>query len=223
MSTIADRLKHHFKDGALLTQALTHRSFGSHNNERLEFLGDALLSYVVADWLHERFPAATEGQLSRLRASLVRGTTLASIAREIALGDDLIMGGGELKSGGFTRDSILAGALEAVIGAIYLDGGVEASKAQLQVLFADRLEALNLEQDQKDPKTLLQEHLQSIQQPLPVYSVTSVVGAAHEQTFTVACNVDCVENACMGTGSSRRGAEQAAAAIALSKIGVSYG
>ncbi|XOV90030.1 MAG: ribonuclease III [Pseudomonadota bacterium] len=214
------RLGYVFRDDALLQQALTHRSHGSRNNERLEFLGDAILGFVIAEALFSRFEAASEGQLSRLRAKLVRRQTLAEIAREFELGDSLVMGSGELKTGGFDRDSILADALEAVIGAIYLESGIEAVRERILGWFDTRLDLLSLAKSQKDDKTRLQEFLQSRQASLPDYVVVDVEGQAHERTFRIECRSELLEAPVVGTGSSRRRAEQHAAKMALVSLGV---
>jgi len=220
IASLEDRLGYHFQDGELLTLALTHRSYGAGNNERLEFLGDAILNMVIAEKLYGLFPKAREGQLSRLRARLVRGVTLAEIGREFELGDHLRLGSGELKSGGFRRESILADAVESIIGAIHLDGGFEASRERVLAWFEQRLKDLSLEDTQKDAKTRLQEFLQSRQQALPVYEVISVTGEAHAQTFRVSCQVSLLPESCEGRGSSRRMAEQKAARAALVALGV---
>ena len=207
-----------FVDGSLLEQALTHRSVGSVNNERMEFLGDAVLGFVVAEAFYKRFPKATEGQLSRLRATLVKGKTLATLAREVDLGEYLVLGTGELKSGGHRRESILAGALEAIIGAVYLDGGMESASELVRGLLAEHISQLSPESVEKDAKTLLQELAQSHKLPLPLYNLVSVEGEAHKQVFTVACSVELLTQVTSGTGASRRMAEQEAAAKALAEI-----
>lgn len=203
-----------------LKLALTHRSFGGRNNERLEFLGDSIVNFVIAEALYHQFNEAREGQLSRLRARLVKGLTLAELAREFELGDYLQLGSGELKSGGYRRDSILADAMEAVIGAIYNDGGMEVCRERVLTWYEERLKNLNLNDTQKDPKTLLQEFLQSRQQALPKYEVISVEGEAHDQTFTVECEVVLLDSKTTGIGSSRRNAEQQAAQKALESLNV---
>ena len=213
------RLGYRFKDESLLRQALTHRSAAAEHYERLEFLGDAVLSFVVAAALFQKFPLASEGQLSRLRAGLVRGDTLAVVARGLELGEHLVLGGGELKSGGFRRDSILADALEAIFGAVYLDGGVDAAREVILGLFAERLAACSLSAVLKDPKTRLQEYLQSRGRPLPEYHVVAVEGEAHAQTFKVSCSIDGESEPTLGVAPSRRKAEQAAARTALEQLG----
>jgi ribonuclease-3 len=195
--------------------ALTHRSYGSPNNERLEFLGDSVLSVIVSEALYLMFPASDEGTMSRLRASLVNGETLAIIARRLALGDELRLGPGELKSGGFRRDSILAGALEAVIGAIYLEGGFEAVRGMVMAIFQPEFANVSAMGLSKDPKTQLQEYLQARRLPLPEYSVKAVEGRDHDQRFYVECRVSGLQAMVAGEGGSRRKAEQDAAANAL--------
>lgn len=216
---LINRLEYRFQDSDLLEAALTHRSAGSRNNERLEFLGDAVLGFVIAEWLYQEFTGVSEGQLSRLRASLVKGETLAGIARQLELGNYLRLGAGELKSGGFRRDSILADAMEAVLGAVYLDDGFEACRALIHKLFADRLADLSLVDEHRDPKTRLQEYLQSQKITLPVYEVVDVSGKAHHQRFVVECRVESAEHGTRGEGSSRRRAEQSAAQSMLTELG----
>jgi len=215
---LQDRLGYAFNDSGLLDQALTHRSCGAHNNERLEFLGDAILGFVVADLLYNADPDAHEGRLTRLRAHLVRRETLASIARDMQLGEALALGPGELKSGGRDRDSILADALEAVIGATYLDGGMSSCRAVLEGLYTDRLDRAAVEMALKDPKTRLQETMQGHGRALPQYTVVNLDGAPHDQSFTVACLVEGIPDPVTGFGSSRRKAEQDAATKALAAL-----
>lgn len=200
-----------FNNPAIFTMALTHRSFSSKNNERLEFLGDSILGFVIAQRLYELFPSACEGALSRLRASLVNQSSLAELAREHQLGDYLLLGSGELKSGGFRRDSILSDALEAVMAALFIDQGIEACQQWISRLFAERLASLSLDNWQKDPKTQLQELMQAKKMDLPDYELISMSGLAHEQTFKVKCTVSLIAKACIGSGISRKKAEQAAA------------
>lgn len=207
-----------FSDPSLLTTALSHRSIGSHNNERLEFLGDAILSYVISTQLYQRFPLSDEGKLSRYRANLVKGETLAKLGRELDLGDYLILGSGELKSGGYRRDSILADALEAIFGAIYLDAGIESASRVILNLYGERIEQVTPDAKLKDPKTRLQEYLQAKRMPLPEYTVIATEGEAHKQTFTVRCKVEALEAETEGSGSSRRKAEQAAAQETLKRL-----
>lgn len=216
LSRLTQVLGYQFADVSLLTVALTHRSFGTPNNERLEFLGDAILNYVIAELLFARFPSANEGQLTRLRADLVKEQTLASIATELNLGSELRLGGGELKTGGWRRASILADALEAIVGAVYLDAHNEIYQVKQLInrLYADRLEKLDLKES-KDAKTRLQEYLQARHLELPRYQVLTVAGNPHEQHFSIECHVVGLEKPTYGEGSSRRHAEQVAAARAL--------
>lgn len=200
-----------FQNRALLTQALTHRSAQHAHNERLEFLGDAILSWVIADALYHQFPQVPEGDLSRMRATLVKGKTLAEFGIEFQLGDYLNLGPGELKSGGHRRESILADAVEAIIGAIYLDGGREQVQTLLHLWYEKRLAEIKPGASQKDPKTQLQEWLQGKKRALPVYQVVEVRGEAHNQQFTVACSVEVLTDSIIGKGTSRRKAEQDAA------------
>ena len=219
LSPLTNRLRYDFKNQELLKLALTHRSAASRNNERLEFLGDAILGQVIAVALFEQFPAATEGELSRMRASLVKGETLADLANEINLGDYLILGSGELKSGGFRRQSILADTFEAIIGAVYLDSNIETTKQYIMFFMKNRLEECSPENTTKDPKTRLQEHLQQQGLSLPEYTVKSTTGSAHEQEFEVECQVNLLEQHIIGTGRSRRKAEQDAASKVLEILG----
>ncbi len=212
------RLGYEFRDFALAEQALTHRSFGNTHNERLEFLGDSLLNFLIAEALYQRFPTVREGDLSRMRASLVKGETLAEIAREFELGDWLNLGPGELKSGGHRRDSILADAVEALIGAIYLDGGIEACRERVLVWFEQRLGAVSPGEVNKDAKTRLQELLQARQRPLPVYHLVDTRGEAHSQQFAVECELVSLGLRFPGLGSSRRSAEQSAAQAAIEHL-----
>ena len=218
VNRLCDSLGYEFRQPELLQKALTHRSAGSSNNERLEFLGDSILSYVISVDLFKRFSDIDEGSLSRLRASLVKGETLAVIARELSLGDYLRLGPGELKSGGYRRSSILADAFEAILGAIYLDSDVDTVQAIILKLFSKRLSEVNPDTALKDPKTRLQEFLQSRQLPLPIYEVINISGKAHAQTFKVSCQVEGVQDAVIAEGSSRRKAEQAAAKIMLGRL-----
>jgi ribonuclease-3 len=214
------RLGYQFEDPERLLLALTHRSHGNQNNERLEFLGDSIVNMVIAEYLYRHFEKAREGQLSRLRARMVKGVTLAEIGREFELGNYLRLGSGELKSGGFRRESILADAVESVIGAIYLDSDFHTCREQILRWFEVRLKKLDLQDTQKDPKTRLQEYLQSRQFPLPLYEVISVDGEAHAQTFNVCCALPSLDRKTSGIGSSRRIAEQEAARNALKQMGV---
>ncbi|MDJ0892170.1 MAG: ribonuclease III, partial [Gammaproteobacteria bacterium] len=211
LGRFSKRIRHQFSDQGLLEQALTHRSAGSPHNERLEFLGDAILNFVIAEELYRRFASAREGELTRLRATLVRGATLSALARELELGAHLRLGSGELKSGGRERDSILADGFEALVGAIYQDGGMQACRQFIGDAYERTLSALSLQRATKDPKTRLQEWLQSRQMPLPDYSVLVVEGAAHHQKFTVECRISELGLLTQGQGGSRRKAEQDAA------------
>ncbi len=211
-------LNYSFQDESLLVTALTHRSANSSHNERLEFLGDSVLGLVISTVISEEFPAANEGELSRLRASLVKGATLSKIANELVLGDWILLGSGELKSGGFRRDSILADTLEAVFGAIYCDGGYEKARDVILHLYSSRLEKVDPANLRKDPKTELQEYLQSHGNALPEYRVVKTSGKAHLQTFQVECEITSFNIISLGEGLSRRKAEQNAAKLALDKI-----
>ncbi len=220
VSELARRIGHSFSDESLFELALTHRSCGKKNNERLEFLGDSILNFVIADDLFQRFPQAKEGDLSRLRARLVKGVTLSEVARELGLGDYLRLGSGELKSGGYRRDSILADAVEAIIGAIYLDTDMETARAFVLKWYQQRLENIDLNESLKDSKTRLQEFLQSRRLALPTYELINVEGEAHAQTFYIDCRVEGLANVAKGVGSSRRQAEQEAAKNALTALQV---
>jgi ribonuclease-3 len=218
LADLERRLGHRFANPELARQAVTHRSFGAPHNERLEFLGDSLLNCAVATLLYERFPQLPEGDLSRLRAALVNQASLSAVASKLGLGDRLRLGEGELKSGGFRRPSILADALEALLGAVYLDAGFEAVRGAVERLLGDRLESRDQLPVDKDPKTALQEHLQGRKLQLPRYSVSRTDGEAHDQTFTVECRVDDLGLAASGQGASRRAAEQAAAEGVLAQL-----
>ena len=218
VSELARRLGHSFKDESLFELALTHRSCGKRNNERLEFLGDSVLNFTIAADLYHRFPAAREGQLSRLRAMMVKGETLSEIARELGLGDYLRLGSGELKSGGFRRDSILADSVEAIIGAIYLDAGLQTAERFILSWYEKRLDDLDLDGSVKDSKTRLQEFLQSRRLDLPEYELVSVEGEAHAQTFNIHCHTALLDRPTHGQGNSRRQAEQNAAKVALVQL-----
>jgi len=211
-------LEYQFSDASLLELALTHRSKGSANNERLEFLGDAILGFVTTDLLYSQFGSAPEGQLSRFRASLVKKETLAELAREFSLGDFLLLGSGELKSGGFRRDSILADTMEAIIGAIYLDSGLDSAHSLIEKCLTPRLAKLSTENELTDPKTRLQELLQARHAPLPAYTVVNTSGDEHNQRFEVSCSVQGLQQPANGIGSSRRKAEQDAAEHALALL-----
>jgi ribonuclease III len=211
-------LGHSFVRTELLLQALTHRSFGSPHNERLEFLGDSVLNCVMATLLFERFPELREGDLSRQRANLVRQDTLAEIAQAMKLGEFLRLGEGELKSGGFRRPSILADGLEAIIGAVYLDAGFSAARGVIERLYESLLTRIDPKASGKDPKTELQELLQARKLPLPQYELTTTRGDAHMQEFEVACLISALGIRVTGRGSSRRAAEQTAARGAIGLI-----
>ncbi len=215
---LRDRLSYEPRDTALFVAALTHRSAASINNERLEFLGDAVLNLVVAEHLYRLFPDASEGDLSRLRARVVSSEPLAEVAAELAIGDALKMGSGELKSGGFRRKSILADSFEAICGAVFLDQGLDAARDIISGLFAARIAALPAPDELKDAKTRLQEFLQSRGLPLPKYSVERIEGEPHAQIFWVTCAVKSAAVRTEGSGSSRRRAEQVAAEQALSEM-----
>ncbi|WP_100643314.1 ribonuclease III [Alteromonas facilis] len=215
---IAKHVGYSFTNVELLQQALTHRSAAKDHNERLEFLGDAILGMVVARALFERYPDIPEGKLTRMRASLVKGETLAQIGKEFALGDWILLGPGELKSGGHRRSSIIADAVEAIFGAIYLDADVAVCEEVILNLLDNRIEQLDPNAHPKDPKTQLQEYLQSRRLPLPEYEVTNIEGKDHAQTFYVDCNVNNVDQTTSGIGSSRRKAEQHAAQLMLAHI-----
>jgi ribonuclease-3 len=220
LDSLQDLLGYRFTRQVWLETAITHRSFGKTNNERLEFLGDGILNFVIAHHLFDRFPKANEGQLSRLRAHLVRGTTLAVLARQLHLGEYLHLGPGERKSGGFRRDSILAGTLEAIIGAVYLDGGFDKARDFIGAIYQDLLASLSLEQGFKDPKTRLQEFLQGRGMGLPEYRVLTTEGEAHQQVFQIECSLDEAGITTQGSAGSRRMAEQEAAEKALEALGV---
>jgi ribonuclease III len=223
ITALLKKLKYSFSDLSLLDEALTHRSFSSVNNERLEFLGDGILNFVIAHELFKLYPDVQEGDLSRLRANLVNKDSLAEIARQLELGEVIKLGSGELKSGGFRRPSILADAVESILGAVYCDGGFEACRSLIVRLYADRLASSMDLQSLKDPKTLLQELLQSRQFSLPDYQVTSITGQAHAQLFHVKCTIDKMGIEVSGEGKSRRKAEQVAADKAIIKIREHFG
>lgn len=208
---LARKLGLAFSQPQLFKTALTHRSAGAHNNERLEYLGDSVLGFVVAERLYSQFPGVGEGVLSRLRASLVNQSSLAELARRHNLGDYLILGSGELKSGGFRRDSILSDALEAIMGAILLDSGVDVCRHWILKLFAEKFAEIKLDTWNKDPKTRLQELMQARKKELPVYELIGMSGADHAQTFEVKCSVPIISETTLGIGISRKKAEQAAA------------
>ncbi|WP_086956051.1 ribonuclease III [Xenorhabdus innexi] len=218
MNRLQRKLGYTFKQNDLLLQALTHRSASSKHNERLEFLGDSILSFVIANALYHRFPRVDEGDMSRMRATLVRGNTLAELAREFELGECLRLGPGELKSGGHRRESILADSIEALIGGIFLDSDIQTVEKIVLNWYEIRLNEISPGDKQKDPKTRLQEYLQGRHLPLPSYLVVQVRGEAHDQEFTIHCQVSGFEQPVRGIGSSRRKAEQAAAEQALKQL-----
>ena len=215
VNKVSQIFDYEFKNENLLKLALTHRSMGSNNNERLEFLGDSILGMVISTELFNRFPNEKEGVLTRLRSSLVKGETLSEIAVELNLGEYIQLGSGELKSGGFRRSSTLADVIEAIIGAIYLDSKVDSGIKQIEKIilriFASRINDCEPGGILKDPKTRLQEYLQSKNLPLPVYNVVSISGKEHLQTFKISCSIESFANHVIATGASRRKAEQAAA------------
>lgn len=214
------RLAYQFHNPAFLESALTHRSASRNHYERMEFLGDAVLNLVISSELYHRYPDASEGDLSRLRAHLVKGESLSQVASELSLGDFLRLGSGELKSGGYRRKSILADVLESIIGAIYLDAGFSEAQGFILRVFADRIENVGDVKELKDPKTRLQEFLQAKALPLPNYEVVKTSGQAHNQVFEVSCMVSMLDKPIHGSGSSRRKAEQAAAEKALELLHV---
>lgn len=215
---LESRLGYHFNDQRQLQLALTHRSHSSSNNERLEFLGDSILNFLIGEALFGQFQEAREGQLSRLRSQLVKGDTLAELAREFNLGECLVLGEGEMKSGGHSRDSILADAVEAIIGAIYLESGLDICRERVLAWYSDRLDALRLDTSAKDPKSRLQEYLQAHHQPLPEYRIVEVGGEGHAQVFTIECLVGIAKQSTRAQASSRREAEKQAAEAMLVQL-----
>lgn len=216
---LKDSLAYEFLNEDLLKQALTHRSAAGQNNERLEFLGDSVLQLVISERLFGERPDVSEGRLSRLRSSLVKDVTLAEIAVELGIGEHLILGSGERKTGGHRRSSILADAIEAIFGAVYLDSGFEAARAVIGRAFADRIEQLPVGGELRDPKSRLQEWLQGQQLALPQYDVENVSGKAHKQFFEVSCSIDELALVTKGSGTTRRDAEQQAADRMLAEVG----
>ncbi len=212
------RLGYAFSDSGLLGRALTHRSRGGENYERLEFLGDSVLGLVIADAIYRRFPGLSEGELTRVRAGLVRRESLARLARDIEIGDYLQLGEGELKSGGYDRDSILADALEAVFGAVFVDGGFEKAREMIERLYSASLASIDPTAVIKDPKTRLQEYLQKQSLGVPTYSMLEITGDPHQQHFVVECVVSGLTQPVRGEGGSRRAAEQEAAAKAYASL-----
>ena len=218
LDSLVKHIDYPFNNPALLTQALTHRSFSGNNNERLEFLGDGALNFIIAHQLYQRFPKLPEGDLSRLRAALVKESTLSEIAFSLNIGDALKLGEGELKSAGWRRPSILADALEAIIGAVYVDGGYHVAEALVLKLYAEKLAIIDPKIIDKDAKSQLQEYLQGKKIELPDYKVVSVEGEAHAQTFKIKCVIEKLNITTVGEGTSRRIAEQQAAQLALEAI-----
>lgn len=223
LAKLQQNLSYQFANLDIARQALTHRSASKSHNERLEFLGDSLLGFIIAEALYDLHPQASEGELSRMRASIVNKTSLAAIARELELGECLQLGSGELKSGGRERDSILADAVEALIAAVYLDGGMQACKSFVQRINVNNLSTDDNSTKKKDCKTRLQELLQAQGRQLPQYKVMEVSGAAHEQVFHILCKLDSFPEETRGTGTSKREAEQRAAEKMLEAIAVSAG
>jgi ribonuclease-3 len=218
ITRLSKKIGYSFKEPALLLQALTHRSAKGAHNERLEFLGDSILGFVIAEVLFKQFPQHAEGDLTRMRSSLVKGVTLAEVGRDFELGQHLILGPGELKSGGHRRDSILEDAIEAIIGAVYLDSDLPTCQALILSWFEQRLAAIKPGNEQKDPKTRLQEYLQGRKIPLPQYEVINTTGQSHNQQFTVRCTTSVLKKEVITKGSSRRKAEQSAALQVLTLI-----
>ncbi len=216
---LAESLSYEFHDANLLQQALTHRSCAGENNERLEFLGDAVLDVVISEAVYRAHPNAPEGDLSKLRASLVKAKSLAELAMGLGLGEHLILGGGERKSGGHRRESILADALEALFGAVYLDAGFDAAAAVIARAFGDRLSNLPSIDDLRDPKTRLQEWLQGRGFGLPEYELVKVSGKAHRQQFEISCSIQHGGRVSTGSGTTRRKAEQESARNMLAVLG----
>jgi len=217
-ASLYQALGYQFAQDDILTRALTHASAKGTHNERLEFLGDALLGYLIAEILYQRFPQANEGELTRLRSNLVRRDTLAHIARNLDIGKYLILGSGEIKAEGFRRDSILANSVEALIAAVYLDGRLESCRVVVENIFQSLITDLHPTKQMKDPKSRLQEYLQAQHLSLPVYTILSITGTDHEQTFCVRCSVEIISESILGHGSTRRRAEQDAADHALKII-----
>jgi len=220
LNKLEKRLGYKFNNPALLKQALTHRSAHGKHNERLEFLGDSILGFVIAECLYKAFERAKEGEMSRMRASLVKGETLAKVALDLELGDFLKLGPGELKSGGFRRESILADAMEAILGAVYLDSDFDTVRTLILQLLDSRIQKADPKHVEKDPKTKLQEWLQGRHLSLPEYRVIKTTGEAHNQTFEVGCRVDNLKEEVVTKANSRRKAEQMAAQKVLEKLGV---
>lgn len=220
LERLQKKLGYQFANVDYLQQALTHRSAAAKNNERLEFLGDSILNFTIGKALFEKFPKSDEGELSRMRAALVKEHTLAVVARQFDLGEYLKLGAGEMKSGGHRRESILSDCVEAIIAAIFLDSGMDNAMERINEWYKDLLAEMQPGEAQKDPKTRLQEYLQSRKQPLPEYEVIDIKGEAHNQTFKVSCKIKQFDETFIGTGTSRRKAEQNAAELVIGKLGV---
>lgn len=219
LDKLCTRIGYQFKDYELLQLAVTHRSYsGKNNNERLEFLGDSILNFVVGKALFDQFPTGKEGQLSRLRANLVQGVTLAEVGKQLELSQCLLLGAGELKTGGSRRASIIADAVEAIIGAVFEEAGFDVCRAMVLDWFAPRMTKLALSDTVKDNKTRLQEYLQGEKLPLPQYEITAVTGESHSQSFVVHCVIEGLADAFSGSGPNRRRAEQQAAGKALATL-----
>ena len=217
-SWLKKALQYQFTDEKLFEQAITHRSASSRNNERLEFLGDAVLDFVISEIVFRARPESAEGDLSKLRASLVKDASLAELALELGLGEHLILGSGERKTGGHRRESILADALEAIFGAVYLDAGFDAAKSVIETVYAERLQALPDVRDLRDSKTRLQEWLQARKMALPDYTLVKVTGKDHMRHFEISCSVEGQSTATIGQSTTRRKAEQEAASAMLERI-----
>lgn len=218
VNVLQEKLGYCFKQPTLLLQALTHRSFSDQHNERLEFLGDAILNYAIAHLLYHKFNTINEGEMSRIRSNLVCSKTLATLAKVFSLGNYIKLGQGELKSGGYRRESILANTIEALIGSIFLDSNIQTVELIIQHWYEIRLVYSNLQNKQKDPKTRLQEYLQHHRLPLPIYRINNIEGKDHNQIFIINCHITNLNDPIIGSGSSRRKAEQAAAKIAVRKL-----
>ena len=218
MARLSKRIEYTFTQPTLLKQALTHRSAKGEHNERLEYLGDSILGFIIAEELYSRFPKVNEGELTRMRSSLVRGVTLAEMGKDFNVGEHLVLGPGELKSGGHHRESILEDAVEAIIGAVYLDSDMATCKALVLKWFTERLAKIEPGSTHKDPKTQLQEYLQGRKIVLPTYEVIDTRGQSHNQEFTVRCSTEVITKAVVAVGTSRRKAEQAAAQKVLELI-----
>ena len=220
MNKITTFSTYSFSNKRLLDTALTHRSAGNDNNERLEYLGDAILGFLIAEYLYLNFPDAAEGELTRLRATLVKKEKLAEIARELSLEKQLKLGTGELKSGGWRRDSILANTLESIIGAVYLDSNINECRSIISAIYSDHLKHIDPKNIRKDPKSHLQEFLQSRKKPTPVYELVNEKGSSHSPEFTISCKIDLLDDPVIATGNSKRKEEQEVAAKILKLLNV---